>query len=428
CNLGYAIARILSNAAETSAAIHRSLQALCGSLGFQFGEFWQMDTSQQKLKCRERWYPNIPSLEEFADFTKTLALEPNEGIPGQSWQSDEPVWVENIFQNDAFVRKQAAERAGFSSVLSCPVSQGIEKLGVIVLFSQMASPPEHDLLRLLTILGRQLSQYMKRKQAEQQIQQQNQLLQSELLQAAKYVESLLPKDSKQFSAGSKAEPSLILRTLFQPSSTLGGDAFDYVWLDSEHLMFHLLDVAGHGVKSALLSVSVLNILRQRTLQNADFYQPDTVLQALNDVFQVNEEGEDYFTCWYGVYNTVSRELTFATAGHPPGVLIMPTDEGWQTQCLDSDGIAIGLFPGMPFEAKKITVLPQSRLYLFSDGVFEIATGKKGEIWGFNAWKEFLRKYTEEQSSSLKPLLTKAQMLNKSSILEDDFSVLEVNFA
>ena len=80
----------------------------------------------------------------------------------------------------------------------------------------------------------------------------NQNLCSELAEAADYVRSLLP---------APLVGNINTQALFVPSAQLGGDCFDHYWLDDDHLAIYLLDVSGHGVGSALLSVSVLNILQ-----------------------------------------------------------------------------------------------------------------------------------------------------------------------
>lgn len=131
------------------------------------------------------------------------------------------------------------------------------------------------------------------KTSQRKLTEQNLLLQSELNQAADYVRSLLPKP---------LDHQITIQQYFAPSAQLGGDIFDHYWLDSNHLVIYLLDVAGHGVKSALLSISVFNILRSQSLYNTDFYEPWTVLSELNRVFQMNDRGDNYFTIWYGVIN------------------------------------------------------------------------------------------------------------------------------
>jgi sigma-B regulation protein RsbU (phosphoserine phosphatase) len=151
-----------------------------------------------------------------------------------------------------FQRTSVAAKAGLRAAFGFPILAGNERLGVISFFSREEQPPDADLLKMMAAIGSQIGQFIKRKQAEEEVQRQNQVLQAQLNQAAKYVRSLLPRP---------LTGSLTIDNQFVPSRQLGGDAFDYYWLDADHLVIYLLDVAGHGVRSALLSVSVLNVLR-----------------------------------------------------------------------------------------------------------------------------------------------------------------------
>ena len=131
-----------------------------------------------------------------------------------------------------------------------------------------------------------------------------QLLADDLEQAARYVQSLLPEPLDERV---KAEWRFI------PSASLGGDAFGYHWLDDDLFVVYLLDVAGHGVGAALLSVSVLNILRSGSLRRTDFADPGQVLTRLSDAFPTQDHGGKYFTIWYGAYRPSTRELRYAGA-------------------------------------------------------------------------------------------------------------------
>ncbi|HEY9887668.1 MAG TPA: SpoIIE family protein phosphatase, partial [Candidatus Obscuribacterales bacterium] len=198
---------------------------------------------------------------------------------------------------------------------------------------------------------------------KQELQTQKQLLEAELAEAEAYVRSLLPDDLTD---------KVPINARFIPSRSLGGDCYDFYWLDPDYLVIYLLDVSGHGLGSALLSTSVLNILRSQSLPNVNFYRPEKVLQALNDTFQMNEQNEKYFTIWYGVYNRANRQLLYASAGHPPAVLI--SDQGGPPQgveCLKTAGLPIGMMPDVQYHWQRCIVPPASRLYLFSDGVYEI---------------------------------------------------------
>ena len=80
-------------------------------------------------------------------------------------------------------------------------------------------------------------------------------LDRDLRRASDYVLSLLPEPLT--SGLVRAE------WRFVPSTQLGGDAFGYYWLDLRTFVFYLVDVSGHGAGSAMHSVSVMNVLRQR---------------------------------------------------------------------------------------------------------------------------------------------------------------------
>jgi hypothetical protein len=119
-------------------------------------------------------------------------------------------------------------------------------------------------------------------------------LDQELRRASKYVLSLLPAP---LTTG-----PVLTEWKFVPSTQLGGDAFGYFWLDADTFVFYLLDVSGHGAGSAMHSVTVLNVLRQRALPGVNFENPADVLSSLNARFPMDSHGGLFFTMWYGVYH------------------------------------------------------------------------------------------------------------------------------
>ncbi len=245
-----------------------------------------------------------------------------------------------------------------------------------------------------------------------------QLLEAELAEAAEYVQSLLPDPmTEPFSIEAK----------FIPSRQLGGDCFDYNWLDADYLAIYLLDVAGHGLRAALPSVAVLNLLRSRTLPNIDYYKPSDVLRALNTTFQMSYQNDKYFTIWYGVYNRIERKLVYASAGHPPAVLISQSQTGSaKVQQLKTPGMPVGMFPDAPYVDNCCDVEDLSTLYIFSDGVYEIHQ-PDGNIWGLDPFIDLLAAYNGATADQLELVLNYIQKLNAKAVFDDDWSLLKVNF-
>ena len=171
--------------------------------------------------------------------------------------------------------------------------------------------------------------------------------------------SLLPRPLDQ--------PPVRTRWRFEPSSTLGGDSFGYEWLDPDHFLIYLLDVSGHGVGAALLSVSVVNTLRARALQGVDFRNPAEVLSALNEAFPMERHDGKYFTLWYGVYQPSRRVLRYSSAGHPPALLVKGEKRGGPGHARAWGWDAAG--GDLP--TQEVGVEPGSRLDVFSDGAYEI---------------------------------------------------------
>jgi phosphoserine phosphatase RsbU/P len=207
---------------------------------------------------------------------------------------------------------------------------------------------------------------------------------------------------------------------------LGGDSFGYHWLDEDHFAMYLLDVSGHGVGASLLSVSALNVLRSHTLPNTDFRDPGQVLQGLNATFDMDLHDNKYFTIWYGVFRRNTRELRYGGGGHPPALLCgMCADGKSSLKALDSTGPIIGMMPDLPFETQSVAVEPDAKLYLFSDGVFEIDL-PDGAMWKFEEFLEFVAQRAN-RGSIMDPLLEHVQKLHGSDRLGDDFSMVEIAF-
>ena len=243
-------------------------------------------------------------------------------------------------------------------------------------------------------------------------------LAGELADAAKYVQSLLP---------APLDGDVRAHWRFQPSAELGGDIFGYHWITEDRLAVYLLDVSGHGVGAALLSVSVLNVLRAQSLPGTDFCDPAAVLKQLNRVFQMEQQNNLLFTIWYGVWDRTTRKLAYASGGHPPAILLDPAMTApTATQQLSTGGRVIGCDPSAEFHSKTCEVQPGSKLYVFSDGAYEISRSD-GRTLQLADLIQQLEPPAAPGVSKLDQLVTWAKQLHGDSALEDDLSILQIEF-
>lgn len=256
-------------------------------------------------------------------------------------------------------------------------------------------------------------------QLSRDLKNQKQLLETELAEAAEYVSSILPDRM--------VEPPVTIDSRFIPSRQLGGDGFDYYWLDAENLAIYLLDASGHGLRAALPTLSVLNMLKSRALPKINYYQPSDVLRGLNEMFQMTQRNDKYFTIWYGVYNRVKRQLIYASAGHPPAVLLSgETSSFIQVKRLKTVGLPVGMFPDADYVDACCEVTETSTLYIFSDGIYEI-NQPDGHVWGLEPFIKLLVDCRNNSTFNLDRVLHSLKDVNPKDDFDDDLSLLEIHF-
>ena len=192
----------------------------------------------------------------------------------------------------------------------------------------------------------------------------------------------------------------------------------------DHFVVYLLDVSGHGVGAALLGVSVLNVLRARSLPGTDFRDPGKVLEGLGGTFTMESHGGKFFTIWYGVYRRSTRELRWAGGGHPAALLFSPTSP--VPTALDSTGPMPGILPGLAYTTCSTSVPPGARLFVYSDGLYEIRKGD-GSAHGYDEFAADMGVSSEPPAAPLEAGIARAERLAAGRGYDDDVSALEITF-
>jgi phosphoserine phosphatase RsbU/P len=280
--------------------------------------------------------------------------------------------------------------------------------GGVEILARLAAMTEHELGMMDLIRTQRELLETKSRLLESQ-----QRLARELAEAGAYVKSLLPEPM---------EGRLRTDWQFVASSELGGDFFGYRWLDEGRLAIYLLDVMGHGVGAALLSTSVETALRGRTLPGVAFDDPAAVVTALNGAFPMDQNGGRFFSLWYGVYDTRDRSLTYANAGHPPA-LLFGSGAVWR---LGATGLIAGIMPEAEFAAQRVSVPRGSRLYLFSDGAFEVPMPEGGMLL-VDGLEAVIARAASRSGARTAEVLRMIRAVQAREEFADDFSLLEIEF-
>jgi sigma-B regulation protein RsbU (phosphoserine phosphatase) len=205
----------------------------------------------------------------------------------------------------------------------------------------------------------------------------NKRMKSSLDAAADVQRDLLPKKLPE-TLGAK------FAWHYEPCDELGGDILNILPLDDRHVAMYLLDVTGHGVPAALLSVTLSRVLTTRGTSSSLLVDaagairaPREVANRLNDQFQMASQGGKYFTMVYAVMNTETRVLDYTLAGQPPPIVVR---RGSGAEQLDGSGFPVGVVDDADFDAYSLKLEPGDRVFFYSDGITE-ANNRQGAMLG-----------------------------------------------
>ena len=162
-----------------------------------------------------------------------------------------------------------------------------------------------------------------------------------------------------------------MEVFYNASSELSGDIYGIYQIDQHHYGIILLDVMGHGISSALITMT-LHSLFQRLISAG--VAVDIVMKELDHhlhtLFQNNEEARHYSTAILLSIDTDRQIIEYINAGHPPA-LWQDTD-GKQSE-LSSTAPPLGMFEGIEFKTNTFTFRKGGRLLLYTDGVDPLAS-------------------------------------------------------
>jgi len=241
----------------------------------------------------------------------------------------------------------------------------------------------------------------------------------DLRAAAGIQKSLLPDIAPKI-------PNVRVAWEFEPCERIGGDIFNIHSPDKKHIGFYMLDVCGHGVSAALISVTVsqfIQNIRDLLVDEIGIVSPEKVLNRINKAFPF-ERFDSYFTIIYMTIDLFDGCLTYSCAGHPPPVLIRPDKT---IEILDNHGPIIGLSTGAPFGQARKWLQGENKIILYTDGILETGNSKK-ELYGRERFYETIKSCADGSAQDIvDAIYTSIKNFGGDNKPDDDISVLVVEY-
>ncbi|MCH8157164.1 MAG: fused response regulator/phosphatase [Nitrospinae bacterium] len=160
------------------------------------------------------------------------------------------------------------------------------------------------------------------------------------------------------------------------SSKAGGDYFDFIQIDDDHLGVLVADVSGHGTPAAVI-MAMKRILLRSFLSK--IRSPRETLEKLNSILCENVRSGHFITAFYGVIHLPTRSMKYASAGHNPPILV-DYNTGDVRELWADTGFPLMISPENIMAEHEVQLHPNSKLVLYTDGLTE-AKNHQGEVYG-----------------------------------------------
>jgi len=204
-------------------------------------------------------------------------------------------------------------------------------------------------------------------------------IESELNVAREIQMSILPKIFPPFPDRNEFE----IFASIEPAREVGGDFYDFFFIDQEHLFFCIGDVSGKGVPASLFMAVTKTLIKAKTTSDMS---PDEILSKVNKELCIDNDAVMFVTIFCGILNTSTGEVSYCNGGHNPPYLL-PSAKGIKP-LNDNSGMALGVLDEATYTESNVTLNDGDGIFLFTDGVTE-AMDKHGNMYSDDRLKNLL---------------------------------------
>lgn len=252
-----------------------------------------------------------------------------------------------------------------------------------------------------------------------ELQKKQKLIDRDLESAAAIQKSLLPDKSP-------AIDKIQVAWKFEPCEQIGGDIFNIHHMDERNVGLYMLDVCGHGVPAALISVTVSQFLNSSgglLGNNCELLSPEIVLNKLDHSFPF-ERFDSFFSIIYMTIDVKDGWLDYSSAGHPSPIIIRSDGT---LECLNQRGPIIGFGSEALYSQSSSQLQRDDRVILYTDGLVE-SRNPAGDYFGQARLYDVLKNHRNEPIQAMvDAVYAKIKDFRQLAAPDDDISLMAVEY-
>lgn len=347
-----------------------------------------------------------------------IHLKLGQGIAGWVAQHGEAIIVPDVDRDSRFF-SDVDNSTGFKtrSILAAPLKIKDRVIGVAEVINRRdAQPFTEDNLALFTTFCRQVALAIENARMHRYMLEQ-QRLQQQLESAHRIQQSFMPQ-SNPHAIGDK----FLLYAKNIPAASVGGDFFDFIPIDEQHLGLVIGDVSGKGIPAALYMARLISDLRYYSLIVPP---PVDLLSRINTILVERSHQGMFVSLIFMLLNTQNGELTISNAGHLPPL--------WYRDCyrhcvaIDGmTGVPLGIIANAEFQQERIQLQPGDHILLYTDGVTE-ARNARGKMFSSQRLEEIMDQPWQTPKLLIETVIGQVKRHCRNTQPHDDITLLAVKW-
>ena len=332
-------------------------------------------------------------------------LTEGKGIIGYVINSKESLIIDDVRKDDRYVigRKKTL------SELAVPIIMNDKAIGALDVESDRLSAFDHHHLEILQFFADASAISLDKAILHHQILEKKKL--EEQMQIAKDVQSsLLPAQPPEIDGYDIAGICI-------PTFEIGGDYYDYIKLDENHLAIVIADVSGDGIPAALIMASFRAMLRNQLKINNE---PAEIMNELNQQISEVSRKRDFITAFYGKLNFREDTFTYSNCGHNPPLLLRANGD---LILLEQGGPSLNIIQDAKFNSDSIYLASGDQIIFYTDGVTEIF-GNDLKEYGFERLqKVILESQNKSANAIINNIVESTRNFSATKLYRDDFTLV-----
>jgi sigma-B regulation protein RsbU (phosphoserine phosphatase) len=209
--------------------------------------------------------------------------------------------------------------------------------------------------------------------------------------------------------------------MMNPAKEVGGDFYDFYFLDDSHLAITVADVSDKGVPAALFMVITKTLLKENLLFAGDSMKLGKVFEETNDTLVNSNEENMFVTVFSGVLDTNTGNFVYVNAGHNPPII---KRDGNCSYLEKADYPVMGAIEGLPYNVSMISLKKGDSLFLYTDGVTE-AMNTERKLFGEQRLLNALKISAGSAENDINKVYATVKEYAGSAVQSDDITMLEI---